>query len=357
MTTSVRPYVFHSFSPLFGVRRDLECPPLERIDFPASDGTALCLYHTSGGNRGPVIITPGTAMTALSYCIDTVPCNLVEFLVAKGFDLWLFDWRTSPLLAAHEQPYTLDDVARYDWPAAVAEVRYRTGKEKVAVMAHCLSSPCFLLSLVRGYLSREHISTFVASQVALHLNMTHVGTMKLKMRLDRLLPSGDMIHQKPAQLSGQVSDLAISVLARLLPKSYSCNNRTCYRHSATFGDLILHSRVNAPTHAIMGDLIPECLTAFLQDVAIWGRKTSVIEKRDRGYLDRLQLPIQFISGSENRMFIPESTERTYRMLCEANGPTNYRRTVYEGFGHLDCLIGVGASEVIWPDIARALGAV
>src|ERR1700685_495881 len=344
MTKDMQAGLLRSFPPFFGVRRELKCPPLERIDFAAGDGSALVLHHTSGGTCGPVIITPGTAMTALTYCIDTVPCNLVEFLVGQGFDVWLFDWRTSPLLDAHERPYTLDDVARYDWSAAVAEVQRRTGKDQVSVLAHCLSSPCFMLSLVRGYVPRESIRCFIASQVGLHLNMTRVGTLKLKTHMDKLLPSGDMIHQKTAELTGQVSDVAVSVLAQVIPKSYSCNNRSCYRQSATFGDVILHSRLSPPTPALMGELIPECLTGFLRDVATWGRKTTVLAGEDRNHMDRLQLPILLISGSENKMFIPKSTERTYTMLCEANGPANYRRSVYPGFGHLDCYIGEGASE-------------
>jgi len=347
--------VVNAFPPLFGARRKLEFPPLERIDFAAGDGKTLMLHHTSGGTRGPVVITPGTAMTALTYCIDTVKRNLVEFLVAEGFDVWLFDWRTSPLVAAHEQVYTLDDVARYDWPAAIAEVRKQTGKEQVSVLAHCLSSPCFLLSLVRGYQPPQQIRAFVASQVALHLNMTKVGTLKLKTRTDRLLPSGAMIHQKPKEAGGNLSDIAVSVLAKIIPKSYHCDNPVCPRHSASFGDVILHSRLNRPTHDMMGDLIPECLTGFLKDVAVSGRKQTVLKDEDMPHLDRLKLPINFISGSENHMFVPESTARTYNMLCEANGPSFYQRTVYQGWGHLDCFVGDGADQQIWPDLAKVLG--
>jgi hypothetical protein len=354
MTADNRSNVITSFPPLFGVRRELQFPPLERFDFAAGDGAGLCLHHTSGGTRGPVIMSPGTAMTALSYCIDSVPCNLAEFLVARGFDLWLFDWRTSPLLAAHEEPYTLDDVARYDWPAAVSQVRALTGANQVAVMAHCLSSPCLMLSLVRGYLDRASISTIVASQVALNLTMTPIGKAKLQTRLDKLLPGGEMMHQKLSRLSGQMADWAISILARILPKSYSCDNRVCYRHSATFGDLILHSRVNPTTHAMMGDLIPECLTGFLKDVAIWARRDSILTHEDKENLERLRLPIHFISGSENRMFVPKGTELSYNLLCEANGSDTYTRTVYDQFGHLDCLVGDDAAKIIWPDTAAAL---
>jgi cholesterol oxidase len=343
-----------SFPSYMSGLRKLEFPTLERIDFLAGDGKALLMHHTSGGTRGPVVVTPGTAMTALSYCIDTVPQNLIEFLVAKGFDVWLVDWRTSPLLAAHKEPYTLDDVARYDWPAAIAEVRRRTNTSKVSVLAHCLSSPCFLLSLLRGYMENAHISSFIASQVALHLHMTPVGALKLKTRMDRLLPSGEMMHQRPADQDGHMADIAVSFLSHILPKSYSCDNPVCPRHSATFGDLIFHARVNAPTHAIIGDLVPECLTGFLQDVANWARKENILTDEDHKHLDRLSLPITFISGAENRMFVPQGTEQTFNLLCEANGPGIYRRTVYQDFGHLDSYIGEGASTAIWPDLANAL---
>jgi cholesterol oxidase len=343
-----------SHPPFFGERRRLACPPLERIDFHARDGTGLCLHHTSGGTRGPVVMTPGTAMTALTYCIDTVPQNILEFLVAEGFDVWLMDWRTSPLLEAHKRPYTLDDVARHDWPAAIDEVRRRTGQPQVSVLAHCLSSPTFLLSLVRGYVPQSQVRAFVASQVALHLRFTTAGTVKLRLHLDKLLPNDDLVHQRPDDVGVAVSDLAASFLAKVLPTSFSCDNGACYRQVATFGELILHSRVDETTHAMMGDLVPECLTAFLKDVALWGRRDSILTGEDEKNLDRLLLPIHFISGSENRMFVPESTALSYRLLCDVNGASYYRRDVYEGFGHLDCWFGSGAPQLIWPDIARSL---
>jgi cholesterol oxidase len=285
-----------------------------------------------------------------------VPQNIVEFLVAQGFDIWLLDWRTSPLLEAHKQPYTFDDVARYDWPAAIEQVRSRTGQKQVSVLAHCLSSPTFMLSLVRGYVPQGSIRSFVASQVALHLRFTPVGTAKVKLHLDKLLPAGDMVHQRPADSKVQLADLAASFLSRVLPTTFSCDNRACYRHAATFGELILHSRINAATHAIMGDLVPECLTAFLKDVAVWGRQDSILTDEDSRNLGRLRLPIHFISGGENRMFVPESTEKSHKLLSDANGASYYRRSVYEGFGHLDCYFGNGAPETIWPDIAKTLAA-
>jgi cholesterol oxidase len=343
-----------SFPPLFGVRRELACPPLERIDFAAGDGSGLCLHHTGGGDRGPIIMSPGTAMTALTYCVDTVPMNLVEFLIAQGFDIWLFDWRTSPLLDAHKRPYTFDDVARYDWPAAIDLVKKRTGKAQVSILAHCLSSPCLLLSLARGYTQGQDIRAIVASQVALHLQVTRVGTVKISLCMDKLLPGGNMMHQQPAEQGGQIADIAISLVSLVLPRTFSCDNRACYRHATTFGELILHERINHATHALMGELVPECVSGFLKDVARWVRHGSVLTSEDVRHLDRLKVPIHFISGSENRMFVPEATEKSFRLLCDANGESYYKRTVFQGFGHLDTYFGDGAAQAIWPNIAQAL---
>jgi hypothetical protein len=342
-----------SFPPFFGERRRLSCGSLERVEIEAADHTRLMLHHVSGGKRGPIVLSAGTAMTALSYCIDTVEVNLVEYLVSEGFDVWLFDWRTSPLLEAHKRPYTLDDVARYDWPAAIAEVRARTGAGQVSVLAHCLSSPTFLLSLVRGHVDPTSIRVFVASQVALHLRFTGPGRMKVKLHLDSLIPPHELVHQRPQDVGRGISDLAASFLTLVMPRSFDCDNRACYRHVATFGELILHSRINRDTHQLMGDLVPECLTGFLKDVAVWARRDTILTDMDRQHLDRLRLPIHFISGSENRMFIPESTEDSFNLLCEVNGPDYYTRNVYPGFGHLDCYFGVGAAETIWPDLAAA----
>lgn len=344
-----------SYPPLFGTNRALSCAPLERFEVTALDGTPLVLHRTKGGDRGPVVLTPGTAMTALSYLVDTVPESFAEYLAREGFDVWLFDWRTSPLLDSHNRPYTLDDVARYDWPAGIGEVRKQTGADDVAVLAHCLSSPTLLLSLVRGYLDPSWIRSIVASQVALHLRFTPTGTTKLGMRLDKFLPRAQMVHQRPQEVRMTFSDIATSVLAKVLPKSFNCDNPVCSRHVATFGELALHSRLNDATHAAMGDLVPECLTGFLKDVAIWGRKDSILTDEDRAHLGRLKLPILFISGSENRMFVPQSTEESYGLLCKVNGQGDYRHNVFEGFGHLDFYLGDDAPAKIWPELSAWLG--
>jgi hypothetical protein len=77
----------------FGDRRNLEILRWNGSSFTAGDGNALLMHHQRRYAR-PVVLTPGTAMTGLSYCIDTVP--RASSGGCKGFDVWLVDWRTSP---------------------------------------------------------------------------------------------------------------------------------------------------------------------------------------------------------------------------------------------------------------------
>ncbi|MEN8128837.1 MAG: hypothetical protein ABFS45_01300, partial [Pseudomonadota bacterium] len=165
---NTQPEIVTSHPEWFGSRRPQSYGALERYEIKAKDGATLTLHHVPGdGPLGPLVMTPGTAMSALTFCIDTVDQNLVEFFHEKGFDVWLLDWRTSPELKVHNTPYTLDDVAKYDWPAGVDEVRARTGADQVGIFAHCLSSTAMHLSFARGYLPTEKVSSAVASQVAL----------------------------------------------------------------------------------------------------------------------------------------------------------------------------------------------
>lgn len=341
------------FAPLFGVRRTLACAPPVRLAFTAGDGADLLMHHIAGGSKGPVILAPGTGMTGLSFLTDTTDQSFAEYLAAEGFDVWLFDWRTSPLLAAHTRGYTFDDVARYDWPAAIAYVREATGADQVSVLAHCLSSPCLMLALLRGYVDRDHIKAFVPSQVGLHLRMNRANRVKVGLHVDRLLPGGRMVHQAQHTPREGVWDLAIGVLAATWPKSYTCANPACHRHSATYGDIVFHPRINEATHAIMGDLVPEVNSTFLKGIAPDSRAADIMTAADRAHLARLDLPMLLISGSENQMFIPEATQRTWRLLHDALGE-NIQRVVFDGFGHLDCYLSADARKPIWETLARFL---
>ena len=150
--------------------------------------------------------------------------------------------------------------------------------------------------------------------------------------------------------------MMIWLLSYIVPKSYRGGTQEMHLHSATFGDLLHMERVATPTVKLMGSLILEITMAFLRDVQSMARTPGsfALKKDELDRLDRLQLPITYIVGEYNNVFVPEATRRTYELLCERNGDEYYDRKVIEGYGHLDCIVGERANEDVFPLIADAL---
>ncbi len=194
---------------------------------------------------------------------------------------------------------------RYDWPALVEYVCAAAKTERVSILAHCLSSPALMLSLVRGHLNLARVDAIVASQVALHLEADPLGKVKQWTHVAQLLNAVEMVHQQPEDV----------------------------------------------THS----LIPEVVVGFLKAVAPVVRRIDLLEADDLVHLDRFKVPITFVLGEHNHMFVPSGTERSFDLLCQANGGALYRREVIAGYGHLDCLVGATAAADVFPTFAGALG--
>ncbi|EMO28875.1 hypothetical protein LEP1GSC170_4224 [Leptospira interrogans serovar Bataviae str. HAI135] len=72
------------------------------------------------------------------------------------------------------------------------------------------------------------------------------------------------------------------------------------------------------------------------------------------HLDRLNLPITFIHGAQNRCYLPESTETTYKKLIDRFNPNQYRRHLIPDYGHIDCIFGKSAYKDVYPFILQSL---
>src|SRR5262249_40528509 len=101
-------------------RRPLRAPAPELVPISAKDGAELLLTHYSGGSKGPVILSHGIGGSSRMFMADSIQTNLLEYLVAQGYDVWLFDNRSSSMMPKSKAPRTAEDVALKDWPIAVA---------------------------------------------------------------------------------------------------------------------------------------------------------------------------------------------------------------------------------------------
>ena len=112
----------------------------------------LRLTRYNGGPKGPVLVLHGLGVNSGIYSMDTVDTNLVEYLIAHKYDIWLYDFRISVALPwASGTQITLDDVAKYDFPAGVDKVLEVTGQvraQMIKFQTYRSSVPLVLFQIV-----------------------------------------------------------------------------------------------------------------------------------------------------------------------------------------------------------------
>src|SRR5207302_6987776 len=93
-----------------------------------------------GSGKGPVMLATGFGMSSPSFLAPTIVTNLTEFLFDRGYDVWLFDYRSGIDLPSSNKEFTIDDIARDDWRLAVKQVLELTGRDDVQAFGHCVGS-------------------------------------------------------------------------------------------------------------------------------------------------------------------------------------------------------------------------
>ncbi len=273
-------------------------------------------------------------MRADSFAIDTVDTNLVEYLCAAEYDVWLFAYRGSPDSGSSTRSFDIDDIARYDWSAAVRHVRAASGRD-VQVMAHCVASMTLLMSLLDGLEGVRHV---ISSQLTVHPVVNWQNDLKADLGLVGLVEQfhsdtlGIDLRTKVDMVSNTLpanpskADLAAKTLDAALwqipaPQGEQCTNPVCHRVFSLIGPSYTHSQLNFRTHAALEEMFGEIATKPFEQLQSIIRLGYVVDVDGRNrYLDhpeRLRLPIDFVVGGQNQMFLPESSQRTLDWLRAA----------------------------------------
>jgi cholesterol oxidase len=339
-------------------RRQLRVSAPEVHFFKTGDGVQLRLTRYQGGKKGPVILSHGLGVSSLIFSIDTIQTNLVEYLFAHGFDVWLLDYRASIDLPASYGQFSGDEIAKHDYPAAVDKVREVTGADSVQMVAHCFGSTTFFMAMLAGL---KGVRSAVCSQIATDIVapiMTRIKTgLHMPSVLDALgVDSLNAYVDTNAKWYEKLYDRALDIMPMELEER--CNNATCHRITFMYSNLYEHDQLNEATHEALHEMFGIANTASFEHLAELVRKGHLVAANgDETYmphLDRLAIPITFIHGAENNCFLPESTEQTVKLLSEKNGSKLYTRHVIPNYGHIDCIYGKNAVNDVYPFILHHL---
>ncbi|MGI8801523.1 MAG: hypothetical protein ACR2KV_05030 [Solirubrobacteraceae bacterium] len=383
-------------------------PTLARRILPhtADDGVALKLDHLRRVDgpeptRGPVLLSHGAGLRGQMFYAQPSGRTLADVLLDTGYDVWVQHWRGSIDLPANQ--FTLDEVARYDHPAAVAAILRETGAPTLKAVVHCQGSVSFTMAAAAGLL--PEVTDVVASGVSLHIAVPREAREKHAMlpMLTRMTPWIDAqwaIRPVTPQGRGLAMMGAMSPFQQRLagalmrglaawearrgnaapappgeteppavhpgfrgaagPEHPVCRMAN-FMYGAGADVLWRGANVSREIHEWMGrELGTSPLSLFNQirastaaghvvpAVALDGMPDSYVA----GAPDT-PAHFTFIVGDANRMFLPSGMRATYEHF-ERHAPGRHDFVPLPGFGHLDIFFGRDAEAKTFPAVLAGL---
>lgn len=320
-----------------------------------------------GPSESPVLILHGLT-TSSDMFIMPEHYNLVQYLLDHGFtDVWCLDYRMSNRFVYNLRPhrYTLDDIALYDHPAAVREIRRHAGTRRLHVISHCLGSLSFLMSLFGEAVS--DITSVVANSVGLIPRVS--PWMRAKVRL---APLFERVLSQPF-ISPRWADDPIPTVGKLVSRLVSlghheCDEPACHMLSFMWGEgapaLYEHENLDPITHRRGRDLYGGTGVHYSRHMArmIKAGRAVKYDPRDSRYQSlpddylanagRIRTPVLLLAGEKNRIFW-DSAAACFEAL-ESVAPGRHRLELIPGYGHQDIFMGKRIAKDVCPTITRFL---
>lgn len=332
-----------------------------------ADGLVLRLLRFQrGSGRSAVLITHGLT-TSVDMFVMPEHDNLVTYLLDAGFEVWALDTRLSNRYDYNRGTLddTLDDCALSDFPPAVDTIRRHVGDAPIHVIAHCLGSTAFTMSLFGKAVNG--ITSVVANSVALTPRIPWWSSVKLAV-VPELLPLVGIPELDPRW--GESSwlnprKLFSTAVSWLHPE---CDEPACHMLSLMWGTgwpaMYRHENMDPITHQRVRDLFGGTGMSYYRHVRAMVRAGRAVRLRPgegryralpRDYLEHagdIATPILFSTGVDNKVFT-DSNLVCYRTLREL-GCTQHEFAMFDGYGHQDVFMGKHAARDTFPRMVEFL---
>ena len=319
----------------------------------------------SGASRDPTSRQPPGSSARARELVDEswldapVETTLVNVLVAAGYDVWLENWRGS--IHAGPNPWTMDQAAVHDHPAAVRAIVDDTGADDIKAVIQCIGSTSFTMSALAGLVPQ--VSTIVANSVSLHVAVPPTARRKalyLRPIINPVAPYWD-----PSWGEHPTTPLAHGVSLFVRATHRECKNEVCRMASFIYGagrpTLWRHENLNGETHDWLNGQFGPAPRQFFDQIARCIKAGHLVS------VDGLpELPEDFVAqppqtdarfvllaGERNRCFLPVGQRRTFDFL-ESHNRGRHSLHMIPGYGHLDVFIGRNAHRDTYPLVLRGL---
>jgi hypothetical protein len=314
---------------------------------------------------------------------------LASMLYDAGWDVWLLEYRVSPLLDASARFSTLDDIAAFDIPAAVEHVARTVSLEagrdpdrtQVFAFSHCVGSASLAMSVLGGWLRLPGAPTEgrepnrLAGVLLSQFLPFVIGSQTAQHRLQLGAFLRNVLKLEMLQFTAgrAQADLLHALLDRVFatlpwPGGERCphehdlrlsqpDTTTCKRMSALLSRLFNHSQLMPETHAKLDEYFGRTnLGVFLHGAKCVEYERLVNADGGNAYTSgeqlerRLHMPVMLLHGEDNVLFDVESLERSQSELGRFLAPDRLVTLRVPGHAHFDCTIGREAPERIFPQM-------
>jgi hypothetical protein len=351
--------------------------PLRRYGSARSGSPAALLLHGAGANSDTFLLPNG---------------GIVRCLAARGFDVWVLDWRGSrcvldaleraPLggsLRAERALFTLDHVAESDVPRALAAIRAVVGERaSLGVLGFCAAGAALSMAVARGKLEDFGVSTLVFVALGLFCETPWDGWIKAEdFILERLLVEAPDCRSVDPHAERWPACLEEAFGAwPWLPAGATRLDRVFRRLTFMYGEPYARERMSRAVdeRALLSLFGPLHLGLYLHAGQLVRRgyaarfdRPDIVPRHAESVPPTFEddlFPEHFarkratlITGAENRLWHRDSMDRMHDWLlsnASFRREPLHRKHVLRDYAHLDLFLGEGAETDVYPLIEAGL---
>ena len=300
------------------------------------------LYHyhprTDDVYRVPILIVMAT--TNRGYLFDLTPGNsFVEFLLDKGYDVFLLDWE-APTIA--EKTLRIDDYVLDFIPSCMRRIRQETGEQDVSLIGYCFGG---VLSLLYTALHEEdgpkNLVCFTTPINFSKLELFHTWSDQRYFDVDRIVEAYGNVPP----------DMIFSSFEMLRPASRLAGQVTLWDNiwnDEYVHTLRLYDRWASDTLPLAGEYFRQTTKELMWGNSLYTEELEIGGRRID--LSKIKAPV-FHALAEHDHIVPYDAAKP---LIERVGSTDKTELVLKG-GHVSLVAGVNASKRLWPKLDEWLG--
>ena len=195
-------------------------------------------------------------------------------------------------------------------------------------MGHCVGGLSLFMAIGAGL---EGLRSATFSALAGHPIPTVGNQVRAGIRMATLFKTLGIIGLNTDYDRHALPDKAVEALMRALPFRHVYDSPVARRIYFVYGDVFQYENINKAT---MDEAVPGFFgngnITFFEHISLMIRASAARDAEGEDVylsnLDAYRMPINFLTGENNRMFVPKGLQRTYDTLRKANDPGLYRTT-------------------------------